>query len=150
MICCAASALPSDLRTIFRISSSASKTFSKPSRMMDALADSLELVLEPLGDDFEPEVEEVPEDGVEVEPLGPADLGILRRDQAREVDDEAGLQRRVLEEIRHHHLLVGVLLQLERDPHVVGRHVLDVEERRQLAAGATSAIRSTSVDLLTV
>ena len=33
MIFAAASALPSDLRTIFRISSSASKTFSKPSRM---------------------------------------------------------------------------------------------------------------------
>ena len=28
---------------------------------------------------------------------------------------------------------IGVLLQLQRDPHVVGRDVLDVEERRQLA-----------------
>ena len=94
----------------------------------------LELVLEPLGDDLEPEVQEVPEDRVQVEPLGPADLGVLGRNEARQVDDEVGLERRVLEEIRHHHLRVGVLLQLERDPHVVGRHVLDVEERRQLAA----------------
>ena len=41
----------------------------------------------------------------------------------------------MLEEIRHHHLLVGVLLQLERNPHVVGRDILDVEQRRQIAAG---------------
>jgi hypothetical protein len=40
----------------------------------------------------------------------------------------------VLEEIRHHHLFVGVSLQLERDPHIVRRQILDVDERRQLAA----------------
>ena len=78
MICCAASALPSDLRTIFRISSSASKTFSKPSRMWIALLQRLELVLEPLGDDLEAEVQEVPEHRVQIEPLGPADLGVAR------------------------------------------------------------------------
>ena len=54
--------------------------------------------------------------------------------QAGEVDDEAGLQRRVLEQVRHDHLLVGVLLQLERDADVFGREVLHVEQRRQLAA----------------
>ena len=87
----------------------------------------LELVLEPLGDDVEPEVQEVPEHRVQVEALGPADLRVLGRNQAREVDGEVGLQRRVLEQVRHHHLLVGVPLQLERDPHVVGRQILDVE-----------------------
>jgi hypothetical protein len=35
--------------------------------------------------------------------------------------------------IRHHHFLVGVFLHLDRDSHVLGREVLHVEERRQLA-----------------
>ncbi len=117
---------------------------------VDALLQRLELVLEPRADDLEAEVQEVPEDLVQLEPLGPADRGILGRHQARQVDREGGLERRVLVEIRHHHLLVGVALQLQRDPHVVGRQVLDVDEVRQLAASATSAMRSTSVDLFTV
>ena len=62
MIFSAASALPSDLRMMRMISSSASKTFSKPSRMWMRLLQRLELVLEPLGDDLEAEVQEVPED----------------------------------------------------------------------------------------
>jgi hypothetical protein len=78
-------------------------------------------VLEPPGDDLEPEVQEVPQHRVEIEPLGAADVRRLGRDQARQVDDEAVLQRGVLEEIRHDHLLVGVLLQLERDAHVLRR-----------------------------
>ena len=47
--------------------------------------------------------------------------------------NDVGLERRVLEEIRHHHLRVRFPLQHQLDPHVVGGHVLDVEERRQLA-----------------
>ena len=86
-----------------------------------------------LRDDIEAEVEEVPEDRLEVEALGPADLGVLRRDEARQVDDEVGLERRVLEEVRHHHPRVGVLLELQLDSHVVGGHVPDVEQGRQLA-----------------
>ena len=102
---------------------------------VDALLQRLELVLEPLGDDLEAEVEEVEEHLVEVQPLRTADFRVVvGGHQAREVDDEAGLQRRVLEEVRHDHLLVGVLLQLERDADVLGREVLDVHERRQLAA----------------
>ena len=97
------------------------------------LLQRVQLVLEPLGHHLEAEVQEVPEDRLEIEPLGPADLGVLGRDEARQVDGEVGLQRRVLEEVRHHHLRVGVLLHLERDAHVVGGHVLDVEQRRQLA-----------------
>ena len=34
--------------------------------------------------------------------------GVLGRNQAGQVDDEAGLERRVLEQVRHHHLLVRV------------------------------------------
>ena len=128
MICCAASALPSDFRTMRRISSSASKTFSKPSRMWTRVLQRLELVLEPPGHHLQPEVEEVPQHRVQIEPLGPADVGGLGWNQARQVDDEAGLQRRVLEEVRHDHLLVGVLLQLDGNPHVLGREVLDVQQ----------------------
>ncbi len=79
-------------------------------------------------------MEEVPENRLEIEPFGLADLGVLGRHETGEVHRERGLERRVLAQVRHHHLLVGVLLQLQLDPHIVGRHVLDVEERRQLAA----------------
>ena len=133
------------------ISSSASKTFSKPSRMWMRFFERGELVLEPLGDDLEPEVQEVPEDLLEIEPLGPADLGVLGRDQAGQVDGEVDLQRRVLEEVRHDHLLVGVLLHLDARcarPRSTG------PSRRAAAAACgsstTSAIRSTSCALLTV
>ena len=92
------------------------------------------LVLETSRDHLQPEVEEVPEHRLQVEALGPADLGVLGRDQARQIDVDVDLQRRVLEQIRHHHLLVGVALQLELDPHIVGGHVANVHERRQPAA----------------
>ena len=59
--------------------------------------------------------------------------GILGRHEARQVHREGRLERRVLVEIRHHHLRVGVALQLQRNPHVVGRQVPDVDEVRQLA-----------------
>ncbi len=101
---------------------------------MNPLLQRGELVLEPPGDDVEAKMEEVPEDLLQIEPLGTADLRILRRDQARQVHREVDLQRRVLEEIRHDHLLVGVLLHLERDAHVLRREILHVEELRQLAA----------------
>ena len=93
----------------------------------------LELVLEPARDDVEAEVEEVPEDLVQVEPLGLADERVLGRHEAREVHGERGLERRVLVEIRHHHLRVRVPLQLQRNPHVVRGQVPDVDEVRQLA-----------------
>ena len=40
----------------------------------------------------------------------------------------------MLEEIRHHQVLVGARLQLELNPHVVGRQILDVDQMRHLAA----------------
>ena len=48
---------------------------------VDALLERRQLVLEPPGDDLEPEVQEVPEDLLEIEPLGPADLRVLGRDR---------------------------------------------------------------------
>ena len=100
---------------------------------VDALLQRGELVLQPLGHHLEAEMEEVPEDLLEVEPLGPAELGVLGRDQAGQVDGKIELQRGVLEEIRHDHLLVGVFLHFDGDAHVLGRQVLDVEQLRQLA-----------------
>ena len=73
------------------------------------------------------------QDRFQIETLGPADFGVLGRNQARQIDDDVGLERGVLEEIRHHHLWVGVALQLQCNPHIVRGDVLDVEERRQLA-----------------
>ena len=63
---------------------------------VDPLLQRAELVLEARGDDVEPEVQEVPEDLLQVQPLGPADLRVLRRDEAGQVDGDVGLQRRVL------------------------------------------------------
>ena len=90
---------------------------------VDPPAERGQLVLQPARHHFEAEVQEVPEDRLEVEPLGLAELGVLRRHEAGEVHREGGLERRVLAQVRHHHLLVGVLLQLQLDPHIVGRHV---------------------------
>ncbi len=134
MIFSAASALPSDFRIdpddlVERVEDRL-EAFED----VDALLERGELVLEPARHDLEPEVQEVPEDLLEIEPLGAADLGVLGRNQAGQVDGEVDLQRRVLEEVRHDHLLVGVLLHLDRDADVLGRQILDVEELRQLAA----------------
>ena len=87
----------------------------------------LELVLETAGHHLEAEVEEVPEHLLEVEALGPADLGVLGRHQAGHVDGERRLQRRVLEQVRHHQVVVGAGLQLQLDAHIVGRDVPDVD-----------------------
>jgi hypothetical protein len=51
-----------------------------------------------------------------------------------QIDGEVDLQRRVFEEVRHDHLLVSVLLHLDRDADVFGREILHVEQLRQLAA----------------
>ena len=100
---------------------------------MQPLLHFLEVELEAAGDDLEAEVEEVTEDGLEVEPLGRADLGIVGRHQAGEVDAEVRLQRRVLVEIRHHQLWVGVALDLEHDAHFLGAFVAHVDQRRELS-----------------
>ena len=50
---------------------------------VDALLERRQLVLEPPGDDVEPEVEEVPEDLLEIEPLGAADLAGSRSESGR-------------------------------------------------------------------
>ena len=50
---------------------------------VDALLQRRELVLEAPGDDLEAEVQEVPEDLLEVEPLGPADLRRSRSESGR-------------------------------------------------------------------
>jgi hypothetical protein len=101
---------------------------------MNALPELLELVLETAGDDLQAEVEEVPEHLFEIEALRAADLGVFGRHQARHVDGERRLQRGVLEEVRHHEVVVGAGLQFELDADIVGRDVLDVDQVRHLAA----------------
>ena len=57
----------------------------------------------------------------------------LGRHEARQVDVEVRLQRRVLVEVRHHDRGIGVLLDLEHDADVGRRLVAHVEQVRQLA-----------------
>ena len=101
---------------------------------MDALLQLRQLVLEPRGDHVQAEVEKVPEHLLQIEPLGPADLGVLGGHQARQVHREGGLERGVLEEVSHHQVLVRARLQLQLDPHVVGGEIPDVHQVRHLAA----------------
>ena len=101
---------------------------------VDALLQLRELVLEARGHHVQAEVEEVPEDLLQVEPLGAADLGVLGRHQAGQVDREGGLERGVLEQVRHHEVLVGARLQLQLDADVVGGEIPDVHQVRHLAA----------------
>ena len=107
-------------------------------------------MLEALRHDLQAEVEEVPEHLLQIEALGPADFGVLGRHEARQVDGEVGLQRRVLEEVRHHLLLVGVLLQLAAR---CGRRRCETSFTSRssgiLRATTTSAMRSTSSALFT-
>ena len=107
-----------------------------------------QLELEAPRDDLEAEVEEVRG----ASPRGRAARArptsrVVGRDQAGEVDVEVRLQRRVLEEVRHHQLGIGVRLELQHDPHVVGRLVAHVDQLRQLPLDDHSPIFSTSVDL---
>ena len=101
---------------------------------VDALLQLRQLVLEARGHHVQAEVEEVPEHLLQVEPLGAADLGVLGRHQAGQVDREGGLERGVLEQVRHHQVLVGARLQLQLDAHVVGGEIPDVHQVRHLAA----------------
>ena len=55
----------------------------EPLEEVDPLLQRGELVLQPLGDDLEPEMQEVPQNLLEIEPFGTADLGILGRDRGR-------------------------------------------------------------------
>jgi hypothetical protein len=78
---------------------------------MDAFLERLELVLEPLRDDVEPEVQEVEEQLVEIKALRPPDLLVdIRGCEAGQVDDWAPLGQRVLVALRHHHLLISAAL----------------------------------------
>ena len=66
------------------------------------------------------EVEKVPEDVVQAQAIGFADRRVFGRDQARKIDWEVGLQRRMFEQVRHHHPFVGIAFNLQRNPHIVG------------------------------
>ena len=102
---------------IFRISSSASKTVAKPSRMWMRFSRRRARAAA-ARHDLQPEVEEVPEDRLEIEALRPADLGVLGRHEAGEVEAKLVCSGVCLKRYAMHLLLVGFLLQLELDAHV--------------------------------
>ena len=116
------------------ISSSASKTVSKPSRMWIRFFSAASSCSSRLVTTSRRKWRKCQRICLRSSRSGRPDFGVLRGNQAGEVDGEVDLQRRVLEEVRHDHLLVGVLLHLDRDAHVFGREILDVEQLRQLAA----------------
>ena len=82
---------------------------------VDAVEQVLQLEPQPAGDDLEPEVEEMLEDRLQVEPSRDGDLGPFGRQQAGQVDAVVDLERRVLEQVGHRGLGVGAGLQLEQD-----------------------------------
>ena len=92
----------------------------------------LQVELEPPRDDLEAEIEEVAEDLLQREALGSADLRVVGGHQRRQVDVEVRLQRGVLVEVRHHQVGVGVPLELQHYPDVLGGLVAHVHQRRQL------------------
>ena len=83
MIFSAASALPSDFRIMLDDLVERVEDLLEALEEVDALPERGELVLQPLGDDFEAEVQEVPQDLLQIEPLGPADFRILGRESGR-------------------------------------------------------------------
>ena len=109
-----------------------------------------ELVFEPARHHLQAEMQEVPEHRLQIQPLGPADLRVLGRDEAGEVHAEVDLQRRVLAQVRHDHLLVGVRLisSSMRTSSVVTSRTSS--SGGSLRLDTRSAMRSTSADLLTV
>ena len=130
----AASCLPSDARMMRMVSSSASKTFAKPSRMWMRSRSSLRgRCSRRLLHDLHAEVEEVPEHlRADRAAPGAATSGFVGRDEAGHVDADVRRERRVLVQVRHHQLRVGALLDLEHDARLVGALVAHVEQRRQL------------------
>ena len=100
---------------------------------MDALFEARELVFQPPGDDAQAEVQEMPEDFLEPELGGGADLGVLGGDKAGEVDVEVGLECGVFVEVGQDLGLVGVFLERQVDADVVGGQVADVGEQGHLA-----------------
>ena len=97
---------------------------------VDALEELVQLELEALGDDLHPEVDEVPKDGLEAKALRGRHLGIGSGDQTGEIHLHVRLKRRVLVEVRHDELRVGVLLHFADDAAVVGAFVAHVEQQR--------------------
>ena len=84
--------------------------------------------LGPAGDDFDLVVDVVREGLGQVQRPGD------RVDQGQHVDAEAGLQRRLLEEVVEHHVGVGVTLELDDQPRLlVGRRVEHPADAVQLA-----------------
>ena len=118
---------------------------------VDALPERLELVLQPPGHDLQPEVQEVPEHRVQIQPLGPADLGVLRsgirhvRLTMKLVCSGVCLKRYAITIFSSASFFNSSAMRTSS----VDRSLTSTSGG-SLRLSATSAIRSTSVDLLTV
>ena len=104
----------------------------KPLEDVDPLEQDLELVAEAAGHHVHPEVEELLEDRLEIEPAGHGHLGPRGRQQAGQVDVVVDLERRVLVQVGQGRVGTGARAQLQDDPDVVGTEVLDVDQLRHL------------------
>ena len=114
---------------------------------------STSFVLESLGDDFGSAEEKLPEESAS----GRGVQGVRLRDSARQGMRQVRLTAKLicngvcLKRYAVTIFLVGVLLHLERNAHVFESTIADVNRAAAaLRAITTSAMRSTSCDLLTV
>ena len=105
----------------------------EPLEDVDAPLQRLQLVFEPRGDDVEPELQEVPEHLVQIEPLGPADLGFSVGTRQVRLTGTVVCSGVCFQRYAITSFGIDVALQRQLDAHVVGRDVLHVDERRQLA-----------------
>jgi hypothetical protein len=87
---------------IFTASSSSSKIFAKPFQDVDPLLQLGQLELEAPPHRLLAELDELAQHRREIDAQRPGDLLVVGRHQAGQVDVEPGLQRRVLEQVRHH------------------------------------------------
>ena len=134
MIFSAASALPSDLRMIRMVSSRTSKMMAKPSRMWMRLFSASSSNWKRRRDHLLPEVQELAEDGLQIQAHRPGHLAVLGGHQAGHVDREAQLERGVLVDVGHHQVGIGAGLHLQHHPHLVGGLVAHVGQQGQLLA----------------
>ncbi len=101
---------------------------------VDAALELLELMVKTAGDNIETKVQEVPKDFLEADALRSAQRRIFRRHQHGHVHIEICLKRRVLEQVRHHHLLIGIAFDVQLNAHIGGADVAHIDEHREFSA----------------
>ena len=111
------------------------KDFLEAFEDVDPLLQLRQLVLQPARDDIEAEVQKMMQDRRQINLLRRRHLRVIGRDEAGQVDVEAGLQGRMLEQIGHRGLGAGAAFEFEHHTHHVGRFVADVGKLRHPVSG---------------